>query len=76
METKRMGEMGRASQPRATPRLVKLALPPPWALIGLSLRDGRMMFGGSVPTNDRNRKLATARQRDLELVKARPTKIA
>ena len=39
-----------ASQPRVAPRLVELALSPPWAVIGLSLRDVRMMFGVSVPT--------------------------
>ncbi len=34
---------------RAAPRLVKLALPAPWALLGLSLRDGRTAFRIGVP---------------------------
>ena len=33
-----------ASRPRAAPKLVKLALPPPWAAIGLSRRDERTSF--------------------------------
>ena len=33
-----------APKPRAAPRLVKLALPPPWAVIGLSRRDERTSF--------------------------------
>ena len=38
-----------ASQPRVAPRLVRLALSPPRAVIGLSLRDGTMMSGVSAP---------------------------
>ena len=41
------------SQPRVAPRLVKLALSPPRADLGLSLRDGKMMFGVSAPDNHR-----------------------
>ena len=35
--------------PGAAARLAKLALPPPWALIGLSLRDARALLGCVVP---------------------------
>ena len=40
----RRTQHGVASRPRATARLVKLALPSPWALLGLSLRDERAIF--------------------------------
>jgi hypothetical protein len=43
-----------ASQPRVAPRLAKLALSSPWALIELSLRDGRGKFDPiAMPENHR-----------------------